>query len=312
MKNLTTNVLHVFATITNTSKYFVCLIQGTAMFLILTMSVSAAPIIFHVDNTHSSIQFTVPFFGVSEVAGRFDQFCGTFIYDKEKPEQASIILYILSSSINTGIGMRDRDLRETYFEVDKYPFIEFASNTIKRVNDKEFSVKGTLNMHGVAQEITFSLTTIGEITTPDGKEWGFKSSPIIIDRTVYGVNKGKLSADQTSVGNTVSISSFIRLRESPERRRFELAHPAVEQIGLEKFTGMFTNSAKAAELRLLLDKNKLFVIFTDKDWIWMREVFKTGENQLRIYSRNDLIELNDNTITLKPEGNEALVFIRSL
>jgi polyisoprenoid-binding protein YceI len=282
------------------------------LFILVSMNVSASPVIYHVDNTHSSIQFTVPFFGVSEVAGRFDQFCGTFAFDKEIPDQSKIILYILSSSINTGIGMRDRDLRETYFEAEKYPFIQFVSNAMKQVNDKEFSVKGTLNMHGVAKEITFNLTTIGAITTPDGKEWGFKSSPIIIDRTDYGVNKGEISADQTSVGNTVTISPFIRLRESPDRRRFEVTHPAVEQTGLEKFTGTFTNSAKAAELKLMLDKNKLFVIFTDKDWIWMREVFKTGENELRIYSRNDLIELKDNTVILKPEGNEALVFTRAL
>jgi len=282
------------------------------MFLsLLILSINAEPITYHIDNTHSSIQFTVPFFGVSEVVGRFDQFCGTFVYDHERPDQSKIKLYILASSVNTGIGMRDRDLRETYFESEKYPFIEFGSNQIKEIKRKEFIVTGTLNMHGIAREITFHLSTIGEILAPDGKEWGFKSSPIIIDRTVYGINKGQLSGDRVSVGNTVTISSMIRLRENtPERKQFEIAHPAAGQDGLDKFAGTFINSKNSAEFQFVYDRNKLFVVFKDNDWIWMREVFKTAENQVRIYSRNDLIDVSDQSIVWKAAGNEEMVFMR--
>src|SRR5690348_16407334 len=67
---------------------------------------SAAPITLHIDNTHSSIQFTVPFFAVSEVAGRFERFCGNLVLDETNMTSSRMELFIDASSINTGLKIR--------------------------------------------------------------------------------------------------------------------------------------------------------------------------------------------------------------
>ena len=53
-----------------------------AWFVIVAKITSAAPITLHIDNTHSSIQFDIPFMAISEVTGRFERFCGTFVFDE--------------------------------------------------------------------------------------------------------------------------------------------------------------------------------------------------------------------------------------
>jgi polyisoprenoid-binding protein YceI len=279
------------------------------LFFPVSIRTLGQPVVYHVDNVHSSLQFTVPFFGVSEVPGRFDQFCGTFTYDREK--QSRIELYIAASSINTGTGMRDKDLRENYFESAKFPIIRFISTEIKEFHTKEFEVTGTLSLHGTAKEIHIKLMTVGEIDSPDGKEWGLKSSPIVIDRTSFGISKGQLSGDRVFVGNSVTISSVMRLRENTlEKKQFEKTYPAINQEGLGKFTGTYRNDSKSAEIKLLVDQNQLFVLYKDEDFTWMHEAKKTGTDQARILSFKDLIELKENAILLKEMGKEDVAFVK--
>jgi polyisoprenoid-binding protein YceI len=60
------------------------------------------------------------------------------------------------NSLDTGIGLRNRHMRENYLHTDKHPFTHFTGKLIKveNVQDGEYTVtaKGTMFIHGVERE----------------------------------------------------------------------------------------------------------------------------------------------------------------
>jgi polyisoprenoid-binding protein YceI len=61
------------------------------------------------------------------------------------------------NSIDTGIGLRNRHMRENYLETDKYPFTHFTGKLTKAepISGDEFQVtaQGTIFIHGVNKEM---------------------------------------------------------------------------------------------------------------------------------------------------------------
>lgn len=62
------------------------------------------------------------------------------------------------NSIDTGIGLRNRHMRDNYLETDKFPFTHFSGKLIKAEKNSDtiyqVSAQGTLFIHGVQKEIT--------------------------------------------------------------------------------------------------------------------------------------------------------------
>ncbi len=65
-----------------------------------------------------------------------------------------------ASKVNTGIGLRDRHLRnEDYFAVKSYPELMFSSAKISRTPvANTFILTGDLQIKGIAKALTFPLT----------------------------------------------------------------------------------------------------------------------------------------------------------
>jgi polyisoprenoid-binding protein YceI len=81
------------------------------------------------------------------------------------------------NTINTGIEMRDNDLKkETYFNAEKYPTINFASSSVSA--DK---VTGNLTIKGVTKEINIPFTA-----TPRSNGYLFEGK-FSISRKDFGV-----------------------------------------------------------------------------------------------------------------------------
>lgn len=64
------------------------------------------------------------------------------------------------TTLNTGIGLRNRHMRDNYLETKKYRFAFFQGNIgkLEKVSEDEYSaeVKGTMFIHGVTNEITIN------------------------------------------------------------------------------------------------------------------------------------------------------------
>lgn len=64
------------------------------------------------------------------------------------------------TTLDTGIGLRNRHMRDNYLETNKYRFAFFQGNIgkLEKVLEDEYSaeVKGTMFIHGVTNEITIN------------------------------------------------------------------------------------------------------------------------------------------------------------
>ncbi|MFA7403100.1 MAG: YceI family protein, partial [Pelobacteraceae bacterium] len=73
-----------------------------------------------VDPSHTTIQFKVRNMGFMSVTGSFDKFKGTVDIDETDVTKSKADVTIDISSINTGINMRDKDLRSpNFFDAEK-------------------------------------------------------------------------------------------------------------------------------------------------------------------------------------------------
>ena len=88
--------------------------------------------------------------------------------DRTGGAESEIYFEVDLASLDTGIGMRDRQMRNSYLEVDRYPYAAFGG-TIEQVVSlpgKMFQVttQGILGIHGVEQEraLTCNLATVNE------------------------------------------------------------------------------------------------------------------------------------------------------
>jgi len=74
-------------------------------------------------------------------------------------DQNLVDFYVDLNTIDTGIRLRNRHLRESYLETDKYPFAEFTGRLttdfdFQSAQPQPATVAGTFKIHGVEREIT--------------------------------------------------------------------------------------------------------------------------------------------------------------
>jgi polyisoprenoid-binding protein YceI len=111
---------------------------------------------------NSSIKFKVSHVMIfrSTVTGTFKGLKGEILFDPKNLGQCSFDVSVQAETINTGLEMRDNDLREEkYFDVDKYKQIVLKSQSItKGPHDNSFFFSGTLTMKGATKTISFPFT----------------------------------------------------------------------------------------------------------------------------------------------------------
>lgn len=172
-----------------------------ASLAILLLAGSAAVLAadaFVVDPAHSSVVFKIQHAGISWIFGRFNEFTGDFMIDKQDPANSSFTLNMKASSIDTNNGKRDEHLRSPdFFNAKQFPTLTFKSTAVKRV-EKGYEVTGDFTMHGVTKQISFILEGGGkEIEFPKGrKRLGFTAA-LTLRRADFGMEKfvGMLGED---------------------------------------------------------------------------------------------------------------------
>lgn len=88
------------------------------------------------DNDLSTIAFAIRNFGVT-VKGEFQDAGGELVLNEEDPTTSSFKAYVQAASIATGIGLRDKHLREdAYFDVKHFQKITITSRQVSRENNK--------------------------------------------------------------------------------------------------------------------------------------------------------------------------------
>src|SRR6202035_4723943 len=161
------------------------------------------------DKAHSTLGFQIRHL-FSNVPGKFDDFSGTIQFDETNPEQSSVEVNIKTASIDTGVKMRDDDLRSpNFFDAAKFPETTFKSKSVKSTGKDTFDVTGDLTMHGVTKEVVLKVELIGKGAGPKGSVLSGWDATTALKRSDFGLAWNKAIEGTQIVGDDVKIELHI-------------------------------------------------------------------------------------------------------
>ncbi len=162
-----------------------------------------------IDTDHSAANFSIKHMAISKVKGNFSNVSGEVTFHDSKTNPFSLELTIVAASIDTGVEKRDAHLKSPdFFDVNKYPTINFVSKKVTSTGQGVYEVLGDLTMHGVTKELSVTLEGLeGEAKDP----WGNirKGAQITgkINRKDYGiVYNAVLESGNFLIAETADVS----------------------------------------------------------------------------------------------------------
>jgi polyisoprenoid-binding protein YceI len=161
---------------------------------------------YSIDPAHSRFEFAVRHLGIATVRGHFGSFEGTF---EVGDDLASAKAYgsVEAASVNTQEPQRDDHLRSPdFFDVERFPRIEFASKEIRPLDDERFAVVGDLTLHGITRELTLDAEITGTELDPWGNERVGLEARGELNRKDYG-----LTWNQVLGSGNVLVSDKVKL-----------------------------------------------------------------------------------------------------
>lgn len=124
----------------------------------------------NVNKAHSHFTFTITHLAVSDVDGLFKDFDATIVSSKSDFSDAKVTFTAKTASVTTGVDARDNHIKSPdFFDVAKYPTINFVSNAITPAGTNKYKLTGNLTLNGVTKPVTLDLWYRGTVTNPMSK-----------------------------------------------------------------------------------------------------------------------------------------------
>jgi polyisoprenoid-binding protein YceI len=153
-------------------------------------------------DSESKIAFNIRNLGIN-VNGTFNGMQGTMVFDPENPLSIKVNISVDASTINTGIGARDKHLRkEDYFGVETFKKISFiSSSAVNSTKEGTYILQGDLTIKNTTKRVaipfTFSKMTNGFL---------FKGT-FKLNRQDYGVG-----GDSFSLSDEVTLNLSVKVK----------------------------------------------------------------------------------------------------
>ena len=184
----------------------------------------------HIDRSHSEIQFSVKHMMISTVRGRFKTFSGTIEADEQNPTAARVEVQIDAASIDTGEQKRDAHLRSPDFlNVEQYPHITFKSTKVERQDETHGKLYGELTIRDVTKPVVLGVEYAGMAKSPWGTVSAGFSAQTKINRKDWGLNwnvaletGGWLVSDELKVNIEVELVKQVEQAEAEAEAEAEL------------------------------------------------------------------------------------------
>lgn len=144
------------------------------------------------DTVHTQILFFVDHLGFSRSQGEFLDFDGGFEFSEGDIPAAKVAVTIQSDSIDMDDEKWNQHMKsEDYFNVEKYPTIEFHSTRVEPTGGKTFNIHGDLTMLGVTRPVVVStrLNKTGANLKSGDYVAGF-SATAFLQRSQWGMKTG--------------------------------------------------------------------------------------------------------------------------
>jgi polyisoprenoid-binding protein YceI len=212
---------------------------------------------FDIDASHSAVEFSVRFMGLSRIRGRFAEFNGTVMYVDDDISRSTVSVLINTASLDTDNDWRDRDLRENFFQADSFPTILFRSTRVEKTG-QGFVATGSLTMKGVTRTVSIPfLHTHGRMK--DGWEnirIGFEGE-LKLNRKDFGVVGAPfwnrmVDLDRMAISDSVTIELNIQA-SLPNFDRWGLGggpKPSIGELVLKTIDSAGIDQAAARYRRL--------------------------------------------------------------
>lgn len=135
--------------------------------VLLSTPLSAQKVEYHVDKAADNEVKFISDAPVEDFEGVTDVIDGYLIAASGKwTENSDLYFEVDLRTVDTGIGLRNRHMREDYLHTDKYPYAKFNGRivTVKSSNNSyDVNVKGKMGIHGVKHAMNIK----GVITQTD-------------------------------------------------------------------------------------------------------------------------------------------------
>lgn len=162
---------------------------------------------YDIDSSTSELMFSLD--ALQGTVGKFKQFSAEYSSGLSI-EEAKINVVVDVNSIYTANGMRDESIRgEGFFEIIKYPTIEFNSTKIE-VTDTAYLATGEVQMMGLTKELLIPFSYKGKSENNQGAEVAIFEGNFMMNRTLYGM------VHTASVGDEVNVNFTVQLAKKDE------------------------------------------------------------------------------------------------
>jgi polyisoprenoid-binding protein YceI len=167
---------------------------------------AAAETPWKLDKAHSSVNFSVSHYVISEVTGKFRDFDVTFVTNKDDFSDAKLSATIKTASINTENERRDNHLKSgDFLEAETFPEMTFVSSSFAKTGVNTFDITGDLTIRGITKAVVLHAVYKGTVETRGQRIIAF-SAATEVNRFDYGVKwDAKLESGGLVAGDKISI-----------------------------------------------------------------------------------------------------------
>src|SRR5580765_2465063 len=164
-----------------------------------------------IDSSHSSVHFSVRHLVIAKVRGTFGRWSGTVQVPDGDFSKATVAVTIDASSIDTGVGDRDKHLKSAdFFDVEKFPELRFVGKRVQPRSGNEIDVVGDLTIKGITREVILRVEQHGQAKDPWGNVRSAFTAKTSIDRKDFGLTWNQvLETGGVMVGDRVEIEAEV-------------------------------------------------------------------------------------------------------
>jgi polyisoprenoid-binding protein YceI len=112
--------------------------------------------------------------------------------DENDISRSSVTATIKVDSVDTGNKRRDAHLlAPDFFDVEKFPEIEFRSTGVRRGRDRDsLDLTGDLRIRDKTIPVALAVNEMDRSRSPNGEEFVYYSATTELDRRAFGINYG--------------------------------------------------------------------------------------------------------------------------
>ncbi len=124
-----------------------------------------------IDTSHTEVQFKVKHLVFTTVTGKFREFHGELITDREDFDGARASFEINTASLDTNSPDRDGHLKSAdFFAAEQFPLLTLKNGVLKKTNGNHFTLTGDLTIRETTKQVVFDVEHQGSLKDPWGNQ----------------------------------------------------------------------------------------------------------------------------------------------